>query len=196
MNLGKTFYNYIKNLYKENGAEWQDINVFGIRNALDMKKDVWNDYIGICWNGKCKAWKGTTDPSVFYTMKPMNKKGTAHICLGHHKKIWKIGIHSKKYKALVNRWDCGRVKVWRDADKSFTKTDKDIIEKGIFYTNLHRASSRKDVEKIGRYSAGCQVVRNKKDFDELMKICVDSKQKKFNYFLFDIKTFSDIVIKK
>ena len=63
-------------------------------------------------------------------------------------------------------------------DFSLFEEDKNIIE-GIFKTNIHRASKWKSTYNIGKYSAGCQVIQDPKDFDEFMNLC--EKQIKFGH---------------
>ena len=106
--------------------------------------------------------------------------------MGYHNKIWKIDKHRRKYIALCNRWGCSKTKIWRDYNKN-TVFDKNIdkIYKGYFGINLHRASILYILDKIGKFSAGCQVIQSSKDFDFLISKCMESKQKYFSYFLFD-----------
>ena len=42
---------------------------------------------------------------------------------------------------------------------------------GVFKTNIHRASKNKIVDRIGSYSAGCQVIQDPNDFDHLIRLC-------------------------
>jgi len=192
----------LKNLYKKYGAAEEEINFFGVRNEDDQRKDIWNDILGLFSGEDLYMFLGTTDPGDYFTRNPMNPKGTAHLCLGFHKRIWRVDKHKKKYTALCNRWGCNKQKVWRDVDKDFKQTKKDIIDIGYFGVNLHRASAMTLLQNIGRYSAGCQVIRSNEDFGKLMSVVLNSKTYKknklatFNYFLFDksqISFYSDVI---
>lgn len=184
------FYNYIKKLYLNYGAKWDEVNLFGIRNITNMSNDIWNDWIGIAFQNKVYMYSGTTDPSVYWTMRmgaDEDKKGVAHLCLGFHKDAYMIGDH-RGYEALC-QWG-GPVKIWRDANQNFIKDDADIIQKGYFGINIHRASAYEDVTNIGKYSAGCLVVHHINDFLELMSTIKSSQMykknpnSKFGFFLF------------
>lgn len=170
--------NEIKNIYMQHGIPFENFNIFGIRNTSNSTEDLYNDFIGIITNDQIHIYKGTTDPGVFYTKNPLNKKGAAHLCLGYHKNIWIIGKHANKYDALVQRG--GKVKIWRDANKDFENNDN-IIENGFFGINCHHGYS---TNSIGKMSAGCQVIQDKNEFKEFLSLCKQSNKKKFSYFLF------------
>ena len=184
--INKKKLEYIKNLYFKHGIPLKSINLFGIRNEEKQKKDIWNDIIGFFTEDKIYFYKGTTDPGYYWTLNPSLKQGTAHLCLGYHNKIWKISKHRGKYTALCNRWKCNKTRIWRDINKD-TKFDKNIEKfyKGHFGINLHRASALYLLNKIGKFSAGCQVLQDSKNFNFLISKCIESKQKYFSYFLFD-----------
>lgn len=186
----KNFYNHLKNLYLEHGAQWDNINIFGVRDVTNVKKDVFNDYIGVAIDNKVHLFKGTCDPSVYWTKKGgagAKKNGVAHICLGYYKNVYMVGLH-KGYEAMVQRGSS--IKIWRDSNNNFRKDDSDIIEKGYFGVNIHRASAYHVLENIGKYSAGCQVIQDPKDFEKFLNIVKGSekyskkgKRAKFSYFL-------------
>jgi len=179
---------YFKNLYLTHGVELQNLNIFGIRNEEKQEQDIWNDVIGYFTNDEIKFFRGTTDPGYYWTLNPMNNQGTAHLCLGHHKNIWIIDKHRGKYTALCNRWNCSKTTVWRDRDKDGVfKHQNDKLFSGYFGINLHRASALYLLDKIGRYSAGCQVVWEVNDFMDLIDKAKNSGIRKFDYFLFDCK---------
>jgi hypothetical protein len=180
--------NYIKNLYIKHGVELKPFNIFGIRNKSKQLADDWNDIIGFFTNTKIQFFTGTTDPGKHYTLNPMNRKGTAHLCLGYHENIWMFGMHRGRYKAFCNTWRCNKTKVWRDidADGEFNNNNEKKYS-GHFGINLHRARSSGLAFKVGRYSAGCQVVRSPERFKMMIEEGKKSGMKKFSYFLFDYK---------
>ena len=46
---------------------------------------------------------------------------------------------------------------------------RDLLDTGFFRVNIHH-SGNNPVNDIGRYSAGCQVIRSISDFAQLMQI--------------------------
>lgn len=174
----------MKNLYITSGVSIDLINFFGFRNAEKQKEDTWNDRIGYFTSNEIGIYKGTTDPGIYWTMNPENTAGAAHLCLGYHKNIWVIDKHKGLYTALCNKWNCNPTRIWRDTDKDTVQDLNDKLETGRFGINLHRASSLFLLESIGKYSAGCQVVQDAKNFDIIMNKAVESGLKKFSYFLF------------
>lgn len=179
---------YFKNLYLKHGIPLKPLNIFGIRNERCQKQDIWNDIIGYFTKDEIKFMRATTDPGNYWTLNPINKKGTAHLCLGYHENIWKLDKHRGKYIAFCNRWNCNKTTIWRDKNKDGNFTHQnDKIYTGHFGMNLHRASALYDLVKIGKYSAGCQVIWEINDFLGLIEKAKDSGMKKFSYFLFDYK---------
>jgi len=184
--MNKLHHNYIKQLYIKHGAPIYNFNIFGIRNEDRQEQDIWNDWIGFFTpNSICYFFRGTTDPGIYWSSNPSNPKGVAHLCLGHHENIWRIDKHRGQYTALCNRWPCKPTKIWRDTNKNLKQDITDIVEKGYFGMNLHRANALYIIEKIGRYSAGCQVVLNPKHYDILINAAIASPLIRFDYFLFD-----------
>lgn len=180
----KEFIDKIKRIYAKRGFRWEKFNLIGIRNEDDQKKDVFNDKIGYVTDDDFNFYKGTTDPGIEAT----NKKdgGAAHMCNGNHPKIWAIGKHAKgtafEHEAFIQIGNS--VKIWRDVDKDTKFDEGEPVQQGYFGINCHRASAN-TVEKIGPYSYGCQVVKNKKEFEELLNAAKESGLRYFSYTLFD-----------
>lgn len=137
-----------------------DLNVFGIRNPSNVP-DLWDDTIGVAYrddqNHKriflCPA---TTDPGLDYLLNPLNAKGTAIMCEGYYKKLWRRGMH-KGYKALVQVNPATFVRDFnRDRVLDFDGIRR---ETGIIGANLHRAHATLKAMRVGKYSAACQVVQ-------------------------------------
>ncbi len=186
-----------KNLYLKHSVSLQPLNIFGIRDESNQDKDVWNDIIGYFTDTEIKFYKGTTDPGRYWTINKLNPLGTAHLCLGYHKDIWKLEKHRKKYIALCNTWQCEPTTVWRDINKDgkFDHQNEKIYT-GYFGINLHRAHKIYRTTYIGKYSAGCQVIQNPALFTNLIQQAYKSNMEKFSYFLFDYNEsniFNDIM---
>lgn len=179
----------IKHIYKMYNIPFETVNHAGVRNIYNIENDIWNDLLIQFTEKESRTYLSTTDPSPYYNRpdKQMNKKGTMHLCVGYHSKIWTIGKHGKKgYPALVNRWNCGKQRVWRDVDKNMRFTNGDIYDYGIFGGNLHKRYN--DDIPLSRGikwdSAGCQVFAHEDDHDECFNTSKESGQKFFSYMLF------------
>lgn len=186
----------LKDTYLKYGIPVSPFNIFGIRNEEKQKEDIWNDWIGYFTNTDFQIYKGTTDPGIYWTVNPMNRLGTAHMCLGYHKKIWTVGKHQGKYTALCNTWKCLPTKVWRDFDKDTIQDANEKIEKSWIGLNLHKSNDLAIMTKIGKYSAACQVLVDHDNFEKLLQSAIASKQLWFDYFLFDksqISFFGELV---
>jgi len=196
--LDLTFYDFLKNLYHYHDGIWEDVNIFGLRDVAEMSKDVFNDWIGIAIGGKVHMFRGTCDPSVYWTKvggANSAKDGVAHICLGFYERVYMVGVHARKNKNFAHQalLQIGnKIKIWRDGNNNFKKDNYDRTQEGYFGVNIHRASVN-HIDKIGRYSAGCQVIQNKGDFEKFMSIITGSKSFKtskryrFNYNLMNVK---------
>ncbi|HOO52478.1 MAG TPA: hypothetical protein PLK94_14470 [Alphaproteobacteria bacterium] len=177
--------NQVIKAYMRRGVEIGPFNLFGIRYSENQKADVFNDIIGCIADGILYYFDGTTDPGRRATENRSN--GAAHLCLGYHPDIWHIGIHGKKNPAFAHEafvQTAGPVTIWRDKNRNYEQDDFDMIEKGYFGINLHRASIHGS-DVIGPYSEGCQVTSEPDSLEMLLNLAKESGEKKFSYMLFD-----------
>ena len=197
--MNSKYYSIIKNLYLQNGIQPTTFNAFGIRNREKQGEDIWNDWIGFFTEKQDEIYifKGTTDPGIYWTTHPETPEGVAHLCLGYQKDIWVIDKHRGMYTALCNRWNCNPTRIWRDVNKDTSfNASIDKIESVKIGLNCHRADMLAILKYIGKYSAGCQVILNPKEFDIFITTAINSGLKKFSYFLFDksqIEFFNELV---
>lgn len=158
-----------------------DLNIYGIRNKAGTP-NTFDDTLGVLylWDGSWRGhhWDGTVDPGAYYLEHPLNVKGTAVMCPGQYRGAYEVGTHRGK-PALVQS---GPVSVWRDYNRDSTIDRQGEPDTGLFSCNLHRAGASSKF--VNRWSAGCQVWANEKDFEEFMDIC--HKQVKLTGF----KTFT------
>jgi hypothetical protein len=194
----KSIIQWLENYYRQNNFEIQELNLIGIRDTSNIQQDVINDWIGFWTKETFFLTKGTTDPSVFWTTdKSRNSQGTFHLLCGFHSRIWIVGTHAEgragAHEALVNRWEhCRPTRGWRDANYNFTRDPEDVEVSGYFGINLHRMHATQIATRIGRYSAGCQVVQHPQHFAKLLQTVKKTKMYKsnrnaaFNYCLFNI----------
>jgi len=167
-----------------------NLNIVGVRSSNPIP-NKFNDTIVVfwkyegCWN-KIQM-QATTLAGIHWLEKPMNPKGCAILKPGQYRSTWKIDKHNGKYDALCQRLDS--VTVYRDNDKD---REYDIVdgsqETGFFGINIHRASASRELEKVDKNSAGCQVIQDPVDYSLFMWICKAAELiwgNKFSYTLLD-----------
>jgi hypothetical protein len=193
----------IKTAVESKGYKWfnddsnksYDVNIVGIRNSSTGKKvtNVFDDFITISFKDEKGIWQfyqwaATTDPgkkSMLEWKKMGITGGCARLVPNQYRSTWTIDLHQGKYKALCQR--LAKVKVYRDADLDL-EYDEDKVTEGIYGINIHK--SGQDSTWVENWSAGCQVFKRVKDFDEFMKICKNAEKihgNKFSYTLLESK---------
>lgn len=173
-----------------NDTKDYNINIIGIRSN-DMTPDVFNDLIVVCWKYKgrwyIRKYDCTTDPGLYYLQKPMNVKGTAIMVPGQYRGAYEVGIH-KTYEALRQKKP---MRYWRDNNKDNRFDTGGKIYEEIGYTDIHRASATTKSKIVDKFSAGCQVIADIKDWKEFMRICNNSKNIYGNSFTYTLLTEKD-----
>ena len=176
------------------------LNVVGIRDTATTIPEKFKDEIAYFYfddNGNAvgKVAVGTTLPSVYFLNNPIqNTSGTAILKQGQYKDAYKIGLHKKIYEALVQDKP---VTVIRDNDRNsylnfFAKT-----ETGLYGINIHRASvGKEDATIISQDSAGCQVYQNESDFQAMMEMARQSRDKYGNTFTYTLIDKKEIYKKR
>lgn len=136
----------------------------------------------------------TTNPGTPNMLNPINPKGAGIIVEGQYKDVYIKGLH-KGYPALTQ---FGTFKVYRDKNKdSILDYDPLTIEnaKNTGF-NIHRASQWKIVDFIGLYSAGCQVHKNVRHYEDVFLYLVDGAInegfKFFDYTLIKEEQYEEI----
>ena len=148
-----------------------NLNIIGIRRAGTKVTNQFDDYIVVeyidMYGIKTRdVFPATTDPGLTSMTKPMSTKGCAILVPGQYRSSWMIGYHKGKYEALVQ---CKPLKVYRDNDKdNVYDLNPKTIEEGNFGINIHKSGD--DSTIVNGWSAGCQVLKRKVNFDKLMKL--------------------------
>lgn len=188
-------YNLLRSLALKHGYPWNDqpfaLNIVGVRASSDAP-NLWDDVIiGASRDlvgPRVLRFAGTTDPGRPYLDDPMRPEGCAVVAEGHHPHLWEAGLHNGQYRALCQRGD-SEVTLRRDADKDgkILRIGPTHKEKGNGI-NLHHGGDT--VGGVGRYSAGCQVIRARVNHSMLMQH-VDQHEakgfsKKHGYTLYDV----------
>ena len=181
----------------ENGA--LDVNIFGVRFGYDVVNEF-NDIVGVAYkdefgNEVCLAFKATTKPGLYWLKnKLMNKQGTFIMMPGQYRSCWYAGLHGKTRYPALRQNGKNQFKGWRDND-SDGKFDVDgPIYSDAMYVNGHTTSFKNDIDKVGPYSAGCQVIQDSEEFKAWLAVIyrsMESHGDKVSYTLLESKDFEN-----
>lgn len=198
MNL-KLSFDDVKTVVQQKGYTWWEGEynpfLYAIRSR-SLLVDLWNDVLGVCYIDKFGnkinlMHKGSTKPGLNWLKDKMGHvNGTAILPPGQYRKCWEIGKHNG-YPALC-QLGSGVFEVWRDNDK-----DGRFDFQGPKYTdvtglNMHAESLLVDSDKVGWYSAGCQVRAFDKEHFMVMNVCelsIAYYGKFFSYTLLEERDF-------
>lgn len=165
--------------FAELGYQWPTLHIVGVRSAAN-EKNKFDDTIYLINGPMMHVFTGTTNPGTHWLKNLLNPKGTAVLKPGQYVDSWKLGLHQGKYEALVQR---KAVTVYRDGDKDDTAEEQGKEDTGLFGINIHRANPSAISSLIDKWSAGCQVLNNPKEFSILIETCKQSKKDVFTYTL-------------
>jgi hypothetical protein len=179
MNLKLSFDDVKKVVQNKPGHHWWEgvYNPFlyGIRSR-SLVADLWNDTLGVCYidhygNKINLMHKGSTKPGLNWLKDKMgNVNGTAILPEGQYLKCWKLGEHNGSYVALVQAGP-KVFKVYRDNNKDGRFDFQGPLYDDVAGLNMHTESLLKDSEKVGLYSAGCQVRAYDREHFLTISIC-------------------------
>lgn len=191
----------IKSTMIAKGYKWFEtgdfnLNLIGVRNSDtgDTVTNKFDDTFFIAYRdaGKWKVlnYACTTDPGAHWQQHPENPGGTASLVPDQYRSSWRIDLHQGLYKALKQ---FKPVRVYRDKDKdlSYDRLPEDIT-KGIYGINIHRANQMMVSQVVDRWSAGCQVIQDAKDFGNLMYLAHVAAAKYGNSFTYTLLESKDI----
>lgn len=161
------------------GYTWYDFHLVGIRSKANLP-NVFDDMIAVINGEKIQWFTCTTNPGTHWLKNLLDSKGTAVLKPNQYVDTWSLGLHQKKYEALVQ---IKPVEVYRDKDLDIIAEETAITDKGLFGINIHRANETMISKFIDKWSAGCQVLNDPDDFKELIHECRISNKKQFTYTL-------------
>jgi len=178
-----------------------DVNLYGIRTRKTDVVDEYNDILGIAFKddfGNQINWqhRGTTKPGLYWLddIRKGNVNGTAILIPGQYRRCWTLDVHrgSGKLAPYVALRQTGKFKVWRDKDMDGKFDYHGDVYDDVFGLNMHRNSGIADKDKVGAYSAGCQVRQNHNEHEAVMEILERSAEDFgdiFSYTLFEDHDF-------
>lgn len=153
--------------------------IIGIRSAKSVP-DKFDDTLLAISGEKVIAYPCTTNPGKDYLLAPLNPKGAANMKPGQYPFAYEIGLH-KGNPALIQTG--APITVYRDNNKNEKAEEAGATESGFFGINIHRANLGATSYIVGKWSAGCQVLPNPDDLEELLSLCRASGLSKFTYTL-------------
>mgnify|MGYP006919324757 CR=1 FL=1 len=171
-----------------------DLNIVGIRTS-DNRANTFNDWLTVfyrfqhTWN--YFAFPATTDPGTYYRKHPLNVRGTAVMQPGQYRGAYMIGRH-RRYKALQQK---GPITLFRDADRNETINTIDTMgtpQSGINGINIHRADAYHASLRVGKWSAGCQVLQDPDHFAFLLALAERGREKFGNSFTYTLIEEGDL----
>lgn len=169
-----------------------NLNLIGIRTK-DQQSDSFNDWMCVLFYIDDEPvffkFSITTDPGLYYRLNPINNKGVAIVKAGQYLGVWCTGFHKGQYAGLVQKKP---ITVYRDNNKDDHIDIGVPTDKGFHGINCHRSIANGISEKIGRWSAGCQVFSNANDFRIFMALCDKSAANwgdSFTYTLLEEEAF-------
>lgn len=194
--------NAVKSAKLDSGLDSDKWTIVGIRNELSVKNQFQNRFTDLLVlmspkdKKEVKVYPITTTPGLAFAYVPfrnwymasalkdtINPDGVAILQTGIHE--YQVGNH-KGYTALVPAapTKVGRMDpVLEPSDLKFKTFEPTKKQTGNFGINIHRALAG-DTPTIDTWSAGCQVFKNGKDFEEFMTaIQGKAKQGKYKYIL-------------
>lgn len=169
-----------------------ELNIVGVRSS-NRVTGRFDDVMHVCYKTNAGIWQQhiypcTTDPGLYYLNHPANKSGTALLVQGQYIECYQLGLHQKKYKALVQRKP---IRVYRSKNNNTDIDSKTgVTETGMFGINIHHASGNGTSEDVGKWSAGCQVIANIDNFREFIQNAEQHAKlygNKFTYTLVDYR---------
>ena len=161
-------------------------NIVGIRNSLNVKNRFSNRFTDLIVlmspekSKKVKVYRATTTPGIGFAYMPfrnwwmasaledtINPDGLAIMQNGVYD--YKLGSHRGKYTALVpaSKITVGRIEPILDAKDLKFQTFQPSKKENGSGINIHKALPG-DTPSIDSWSAGCQVFKNGKDFDDFI----------------------------
>jgi hypothetical protein len=180
-----------------------NLNLIGVR-AENSVSDSFDDKLYCLYRGSDNRFKIhefaiTTDPGKHWLLNPMNIKGCAILIPGQYKSVYKIGGRHKDYEALEQ---CAPMAYVRDNDKNNVLNfelyrDPELRKENLFWdnikSNIHRSSPTGISNIVNRWSAACQVLQSKADFDTLIALAHKNRENghgdKLSYCLLEDKDF-------
>lgn len=169
----------LKAEFAKHNYKWFPFHFVGIRSNANLANQF-DDLFAVIQGDTIRWFTCTTNAGTHWLKNLLNPKGTALLKPNQYVDTWQIGLHQGKYKAFCQ---CKPVEIYRDANMNDIAEESNVIDKGIFGINIHRANETAISKFIDKWSAGCQVLNNPADFAILLSMAIETKQPFFTYTL-------------
>lgn len=164
--------------------------IIGVR-SFDDNPDRFDDVFNLMHGDKLiLTTTGTTNPGVKILSggyKKYNNDGAALVEADRiYYNVWKYGLHRGQTPAL--RQTGAKITVWRDGNGNHKSEEIGKRTTGYYGINFHPDqrdinAKDKDSDKIGGWSAGCQVCNVIEDYRVFIDYC--KKQEKVTYCILE-----------
>jgi len=186
--------------------DFNDYSLVALRNRISTKKNYPNRFADAVFSmspkekKEIKFFPATTVPGPFFLVKSfrnyyvatgakdvVNPNGVAIIQPGVYK--FKIGKHRGQYEALVQS---SNIKLQRyspvedPSDATFSTYSPGKEENGSAGINLHRGLRKGSTPTVDSHSAGCVVLKNSSDLDEVLSDMKSNNQNDIDFALVQI----------
>ena len=164
-----------------------NLNLIGIRSR-NREPRSFDDALVIAYRDTTNAPVARAFP---ITTGARHSQGTAILLPGQYRGLYEIGIHGRSkpgggYRALEQRVPA---RYARDNNGDGVLDIGGPVFEGNIKTNIHHQGAGASDDWVGSASAGCQVFRHKRDFDELMRLAdlqvMAGRGKRFTYTLIE-----------
>jgi len=169
----------LKDQFAKLGYIWPKFHLIGIR-ANNYIPNTFCDTFILVNNNVLTQYSSTTRPGGYYLLHLLNPNGAAVLKEGQYVDTWTLGLHRGKYKAWVQ---AKPVTVYRDQDLDMLAEEGGKEDKGLFGIDIHRSNEFTISKLVDKYSAGCQVFADPKNFSNFIELSEQTKQKFFTYTL-------------
>jgi hypothetical protein len=167
-------------------AARREVAIIGIRHAgkvVDFRDDIADDMISLVRFDSdslpmVREYVGTTEPGRF--SEEINKQGDFEMCPGFY--YFGFGLHHGKNPCLVQACAVRGERAHKHEDFNWTDTTTWTITDG----SLHIHAGIRDVNHVGNWSAGCQVIAHGwegAEWKEFYKYCDLATKKPIPYVL-------------
>lgn len=169
--------------FRELGYKWYPFHLIGIR-AKNYEENTFCDVFILYNQGQVFRFAGTTRPGTYYLLHLLNPKGAAILKPGQYENAWSLGFHKKdpNHPAWVQ---AKPVTVYRDNNLNKLPEQTGSLDTGYFGIDIHRSNPFTLSKLVDKWSAGCQVFANAKEYALFIKLSRDSKQTLFTYTLLE-----------
>lgn len=153
-----------------------DYWILGVRSNEDTS-DTFDDKFYLFHGEKfILVTSGTTNPgrNTLLEFEKVNKKGAAIVKSNSwYYGVWKYGSHNGRVDGLLQLGS--KIEVFRDTNKDLKSDESGKTEKGFFGINFHPNTYNLEAadairQKIGWWSAGCQVVNNLSKYRQIIRL--------------------------